>query len=229
LGEERSLAIEEIVPNEHIEIHLHYIDTTVVIRQVGGYFSVAVKMPAQIVNETLIMDEEQIQLVPAPVQLCSSGCPLNQIIPYKEIIANAKPVINSTKYKTVSENSMTKDFPRVILSKEVSLEKCRSAGLTDYFLDSCVFDLMSTGDNNFTTTSLYAMKDSVRLVPQLAARRQNRTDIDLRGVKSWSNRAMNSLVFHSILYQSHLNYIHRTSYILFVLLVHLVFHSAIFR
>ena len=224
LGPDAAVHIKEVDPGHHVLIYLRFINTKVVIRQLGGYYSVAVVMPQELVTNTSTTttgqwsseiietgDEEVYQTV--PVQLCNVGCPSEDRIPYRDILAQV----------AIGDESST-SVPQLIPYSQ-AVDMCLNLAVTDFFLDSCVFDLMSTGDANFSRASAHAYQDSLKLLPQLAATYANRTDPDLGNPyqnhkASTSSAPVHKPSFYSILYQSHLNYLHRTTFILIALMIH---------
>ena len=58
-------------------------------------------------------------------------------------------------------------------TKEHAMHICDKANLTDFYYDSCVFDLLSTGDRQFSMSSVTAMRDAQMFDPKLRLRREN--------------------------------------------------------
>ncbi|XP_050690623.1 repulsive guidance molecule A-like [Eriocheir sinensis] len=71
------------------------------------------------------------------MQLCVGGCPDNERLP----TAPPPPVAS----------------PAMAKSQAVIL--CKEYNMTDYYLDSCIFDLMATGDKSFRVAALTAQRD----------------------------------------------------------------------
>ena len=65
------------------------------------------------------------------------------------------------------------------MTRDQAMRECQYAKLTDFYFDSCVFDLMATGDKNFTQAAFYAQEDLKRLDPKSARMISNRTSLDL--------------------------------------------------
>ena len=96
--------------------------------------------------------------VPAPlaappttpgVTLCSHGCPPSEVVSRGEW-----------------DDAATAS----------AVETCRAAGVVDFHFDSCVFDVVVTGDVAYSETAALALADTLRLAPHAAARR-NRTTL----------------------------------------------------
>ena len=143
-GYGHSVLIEDVIPGEHVEIHIKYISTVIVVRQQGQYLQFAIRMP-----EDLIHKDDS-------TQFCVAGCPHKERISYKDFIKNFLP-------EKTQRQSMVRE--------------CRDAVLIDDYLDSCVFDLLTTGDQNFTKAALHAQMDVNRLHPQGTLLLKNRTSV----------------------------------------------------
>lgn len=157
-GPDRSVQLIEKSPGKHVEIFLRYIDTMISVQRIGQYFTFAIKMPEEVINSS---EENNLEL-------CVTGCPKSEIIQYQEIIAK-----NQNNVLEIS----TKQGENIVISRSDALELCRKAELTDFYLDSCVFDLLTTGDKNFTTAAHRAWQDSVSMMPTIKATQENRTDL----------------------------------------------------
>ncbi len=165
-GQERSVEIVEEDPNKHIEIYLRYIDTTLIVRQVGRYFTFAMKMPTDVVDHSMNNNRNGIQL-------CTRGCPPSELIDYHEYLAQ-----KHVRLKAAAEGA---DVARLAMTRHVAEAKCREALVVDFYYDSCVFDLMTTGDVNFTRAAQQALTDVLRLYPQAAKMHRNRTTLPHAG------------------------------------------------
>lgn len=127
----------------HVEIRIRYIATKIYIRREGPYLSVAVRMPEEILQEQTQLDSGQ---------LCVSGCSRYQTVPLKESLA-------------APESFAQCYHSPVRIEREFAVERCRSVGVTDFFFDACVFDLMFTGDVRLAQMAAYAQSDIVKLYP----------------------------------------------------------------
>ena len=61
------------------------------------------------------------------------------------------------------------------MKADAALALCREYNLTDYYLDSCIFDLTTTGDPSFSLAAHRAQTDFVALMPDAHRRLANRT------------------------------------------------------
>jgi len=98
----------------------------------------------------------------------------------------------------------------VVMTRTDAVKRCRDVGVKDFYFDSCVFDLISTGDLNFTLAAYHAYADTLRLYPEVANSLDNRSsleEIDKEYAdKNHATSARNSKLSH----------IHRTTFVLMV-------------
>lgn len=135
-----------------MEIYIRYIDTTVIIRQIDGqYLSIGLRMPEEVLNGTRHNPEEAVIR-----QLCFDSCPASERVDIGE-------------YLSAVYHSGTADQQQAYLSAQAS---CRDIGVTDYFFDSCVFDLLMTGEPLFSNMAVNAYED----VKKYASRQPRWTD-----------------------------------------------------
>lgn len=153
-GPEKSVEIIEKEPGKKVEIYLRYIDTTIKVQQIGRYFTFAIKMPEEVLNSSKIKDN---------LELCVQGCPNNERIDY-------------TKFFSEVQNKG--HLGKMGLNKAIKI--CRDASVMDFYFDSCVFDLLTTGDENFTAAAYQAWQDLIELNPELIITQGNRTDLPIR-------------------------------------------------
>ncbi|XP_061451444.1 repulsive guidance molecule A isoform X2 [Rhineura floridana] len=143
-----SLKITEKVSGQHIEIQAKYIGTTIVVRQVGRYLTFAVRMPEEVVKAVEDGDNQGLYL-------CLRGCPLNQQIDFQAFRSTTQTTENRARRKGTSLPSPPESF-----TYEMAMAKCREKlPVEDLYFQSCVFDLLTTGDVNFTLAAYYAFED----------------------------------------------------------------------
>ncbi|XP_063781797.1 repulsive guidance molecule A isoform X2 [Pseudophryne corroboree] len=139
-----SLKIIEKVAGQHIEIQAKYIGTTIVVRQVGRYLTFAVRMPEEVVNA--VEDKENQGLY-----LCLQGCPQNQQIDFRTFHSQT-PETGPRRHGAVSSGAS--------FTPPMAEAKCKEKlPVKDLYFQSCVFDLVTTGDVNFTLAAYYAFED----------------------------------------------------------------------
>lgn len=139
-----SLRITEKVSGQHVEIQARYIGTTIVVRQVGRYLTFAMRMPEEVVHA--VEDREGPGLY-----LCLRGCPVNQQIDFQA-------------WGPDSMGSPEPEAPGATFPYETAVAKCREKlPVEDLYFQACVFDLLTTGDLNFTLAAYYALQDTKAL------------------------------------------------------------------
>lgn len=129
------------VPGRHVEIDIGYKQTTIIIRLTGIAYSVSVSMPVELFEE---MASKQT------VQLCEAGCPFGERVDLKSYFGSKSAKLKRT----------------IVMSKDESNELCRLQGLRDFYFDSCVYDLMTTGDPSFSLASNFSYTDLIRFLPE---------------------------------------------------------------
>lgn len=123
----------------HIEIKICYISTTIIIRQVGEFLTFHVKIP------------EQLMFKAPTTGLCVTGCPYRQRIDYRELLS-------------YTDEQLARMRPRRSkMSRKEAHAKCAKKKITGFYLDSCLFDLLTTGDENFSAAAWHALDDSFLL------------------------------------------------------------------
>ncbi|XP_038124711.1 repulsive guidance molecule A [Cyprinodon tularosa] len=141
-----TLRVVEKVPGQHVEIQAKYIGTTIVVRQVGRYLTFAVRMPEEVVNSVEEGDTQDLYL-------CLHGCPANQRIDFRNFRARAAEATQgASRTRGVAG---TQGF-----TYKSAKAKCKERlPVEDLYFQSCVFDLLSSGDINFTLAAYYAFED----------------------------------------------------------------------
>ncbi|XP_020864838.1 repulsive guidance molecule B isoform X1 [Phascolarctos cinereus] len=171
-GDVKSLHIVEKVSGHHVEMHARYIGTTVYVRQLGRYLTLALRMP-----KSLAMAYEESQ----DLQLCVNGCPSS------ERIDDGQGQVSALMGQMLPRAASAPAWPGYTL--ETATTQCHEKmPVKDIYFHSCVFDLLTTGDANFTAAAHSAWEDVEALHP-----RKERWHIfpssgvgGLRGSSSWS-------------------------------------------
>ncbi|XP_060617811.2 repulsive guidance molecule B isoform X2 [Anolis sagrei] len=149
-GDTKSLRIVERVSGKYVEMHARYIGTTVFVRQLGRYLTLAIRMPKE-----LAMAYEESQ----DLQLCVNGCPSSERIDDSGHLP--LPVMGQLLPSGASSQS------RSVYTLESATAKCHEKMLLkDLYFYSCVFDLLTTGDANFTAAAHSALQDVEALHPR---------------------------------------------------------------
>ncbi|XP_061426718.1 hemojuvelin-like [Lethenteron reissneri] len=143
------LLVTEKVPGRHVEISAVYIGTTVAVRQVGRYLTFAIRTPAR-VAEAYDHDESLGQAL----QLCWRGCPGTERLDQEAGGAGGSGGDGRTA------GVFTARTARAACEERLSVD--------DPYFETCVFDLLTTGDLSFARAAAFASQDAVELAPPLA-------------------------------------------------------------
>ncbi|KPP76458.1 RGM domain family member B-like [Scleropages formosus] len=159
-SEARSLWMAEKAPGRHVEIHAGYIGVTVIVRQLGRYLTLAVRVPEEL---AMAYDESQ------DLQLCINGCPTAERIDRDGHLP--LPVLGLQQPAAAASHprgAQGQAVPRgASFTLESAMAKCREQlEVRDIYFHSCVFDLLTTGDANFTSAAYNALKDMESLHPR---------------------------------------------------------------
>ena len=135
---------------------MRYIDSRVVIRQINNqYLSVGVRMPEKVLNGTIGNPD-----MPVIRQLCLNSCPVAERVNIVQQLGN----LSSGTSVQRAAHSRAQDT-------------CREKGVTDFFFDSCVFDLLMTGEDLFANMAASAYQD-VKKYASRQPRWSNRTSLE---------------------------------------------------
>lgn len=149
-GDAKSLRIVERESGRYVEMHARYIGTTVFVRQLGRYLTLAIRMP-----EDLAMSYEESQ----DLQLCVNGCPLS------ERIDDGQGQVSAILGHALPRTPLAQAWPGYTL--ETANAHCHEKmPVKDIYFQSCVFDLLTTGDANFTVAAHSALEDVEALHPR---------------------------------------------------------------
>ncbi|XP_029562785.1 repulsive guidance molecule A isoform X1 [Salmo trutta] len=156
-GEGGSLWIVEKVGagGRLVTIQARYIGTSIIVRRVGRYLTFAIRMP----EDTLDFSEENSGL-----QLCLHGCPRNELI--KEHTLGRQPLHPRLPGSGSNPELGPLLPPHQIYTVERATAKCRETlQVEDIYFQSCVFDLLTTGDPEFSMAAYGALEDLKALPP----------------------------------------------------------------
>lgn len=126
---------------QQVWIQARHVGATMVVRRAGRYLSFAARIP------------EDVLVGGGSLQLCRDGCPRSELI--------------DGPLSGPPERAPAQPHPaRPGYSAELAAALCRQTLLTeDVYFQLCVFDLLSTGDLDFTTAALGALEDFKALPP----------------------------------------------------------------
>ncbi|XP_015827067.2 RGM domain family, member D isoform X2 [Nothobranchius furzeri] len=165
-GESGSLAIfERGGPGvgRQVKIQARYIGTSIIIRRVGSYLTFAIRMP----EDTLDLSEDS-----GGLQLCLHGCPRNELI--KEHMVSRQG--QQPHLHGASTELGPLRPPHQIYTLERATAKCRETlQVEDLYFQSCVFDLLTTGDPEFSMAAYGALEDLKALPPSKLKQNSPRT------------------------------------------------------
>lgn len=155
----RALWISERSPGRHVELHAGYIGVTVIVRQTGRYLTLAIRIPEEFAQA---YDASQ------DLQLCLNGCPNSERIDQGGHLPLSPPALGLQLHRP-GYSSLTQASayggPH-LFSADRAKERCKEQlDVHDIYFFSCVFDLLTTGDANFTVAAYSAQKDMESLHP----------------------------------------------------------------
>ncbi|XP_042297159.1 hemojuvelin-like [Sceloporus undulatus] len=155
-----SLIIHERIPGRHVEIRAAYIGTTIAVRQAGRQLSFSIRAAEEVAQS---FTEEQ------DLQLCVGGCPPSQRISRNECCCGG----NSTAIPAEKAHRLCKE----------------KLPVEDLYFQSCVFDVATSGDANFTLAAHGALEDAKVFHPDARKLHIFQTD-----AASWTVGGPSSLV-----------------------------------
>ncbi|KAG7280920.1 hypothetical protein CRUP_009207 [Coryphaenoides rupestris] len=153
-------------PGRHVELHAGYIGVRLIVRQLGRYLTMAVRIPEEMAEA---YDASQ------DLQLCLNGCPSSERIDRGGHLAlpPLSPPALGLQQPSSSRRGVGTPLPRAspygaprVLDVREARERCHEElEVPDIYFHSCVFDLLTTGDTNFTAAAASAQKDMESLHP----------------------------------------------------------------
>ncbi|XP_037106415.1 RGM domain family, member D [Syngnathus acus] len=156
-GESGSLTITErggSGTGRQVKIQARYIGTSIIVRRVGSYLTFAIRMP----EDTLDFSEDN-----GGLQLCLHGCPRNELI--KEHTLGRQSQQHRQQPGASTELGPLRP-PHQVYTVERATAKCRETlQVEDVYFQSCVFDLLTTGDPEFSMAAYGALEDLKALPP----------------------------------------------------------------
>ncbi|KAM4574845.1 RGM domain family, member D isoform 2-T2 [Fundulus diaphanus] len=166
-GESGSLTIVEkgggSGVGRQVKIQARYIGTSIIIRRVGSYLTFAIRMP----EDTLDFSEDS-----GGLQLCLHGCPRNELIKEHTLSRQSQqPHLQATNPELGPPRP-----PHQAYTVERATAKCRETlQVEDVYFQSCVFDLLTTGDPEFSMAAYGALEDLKALPPSKLKQNSPRT------------------------------------------------------
>jgi len=153
-GESGSLTVVErggAGAGRQVKIQARYIGTSIIVRRVGSYLTFAIRMP----EDTLDYSEGN-----GGLQLCLHGCPRNELIKEHTLGRQSQqPQGTNTELGPLRP-------PHQVYTVERATARCRETlQVEDVYFQSCVFDLLTTGDPEFSMAAYGALEDLKALPP----------------------------------------------------------------
>ncbi|XP_077439957.1 RGM domain family, member D [Vanacampus margaritifer] len=139
--------------SRQVKIQARYIGTSIIVRRVGSYLTFAIRMP----EDTLDFSEDN-----GGLQLCLHGCPRNELI--KEHTLGRQSQQHRQSGAATELGPLRP--PHQVYTVERATAKCRETlQVEDVYFQSCVFDLLTTGDPEFSMAAYGALEDLKALPP----------------------------------------------------------------
>ncbi len=178
--------LREETDGSGVRLFICYMNTTILIRKVGKYLTFNIRTPENYVRQSR--------------GLCVTGCPETEMIDYDGFFSE-------------HPNSVLFGSSPPAMSKTNAVYMCKMANITDFYYDSCVFDLISTGDNRFSEAAYQAMQDALDMDPKLRLRRSNSVVLKYMDQNSKTQSKKNLVV------PSSASTVHRTLWLSYVVLL----------
>lgn len=137
-------------------INARYLGTSIIVRRVGRYLTFAIRVPEEMVEES------------GGLQLCLHGCPRSELI-------NAH-VLSRGQRQEESDGPLQPGSVGHANLLESAISRCREIlQVEDVYFQSCVFDVLTTGDMQFSMAAFAALQDLKALPPSTLERISVRT------------------------------------------------------
>uniref|UniRef100_A0A3Q3JZ11 RGM domain family, member D n=1 Tax=Monopterus albus TaxID=43700 RepID=A0A3Q3JZ11_MONAL len=149
---------------QRVKLQARYIGTTIIIRHVGSYLTFAIQMP----EDTLDFSEDNDS---GGLQLCMHGCPRSELIKEHTLGRQSQqPRLQGTNPELGPLR------PHQVYTVDRATAKCRETlQVEDVYFQSCVFDLLTTGDPEFSMAAFGALEDLKALPPSKLKQNSPRT------------------------------------------------------
>uniref|UniRef100_A0A8C1X0V7 RGM domain family, member D n=1 Tax=Cyprinus carpio TaxID=7962 RepID=A0A8C1X0V7_CYPCA len=150
-----------------VKIHARYLGTSIIVRQVGRYLTFAIRMPEDLAEEN------------GGLQLCLHGCPRSEVI--KAHVLNRQQSLRPPRlmggwYGENDGGELQPGLSAHVDMLERATTKCREMlQVEDVYFQSCVFDLLTTGDQEFSMAAYGALEDLKALPPSTLKQSSPRT------------------------------------------------------
>jgi len=140
-----------------VKIQARHIGTSIIVRRVGRYLTFAIRMP-----------EELLDYTAEDLQLCLHGCPRSELIKEHTLLGRQShrqqqqpPPGGRPPYGPPPPPPAHQGY-----TVEGATARCRETlQVEDVYFQSCVFDLLTTGDPEFSMAAFGALEDLKALPP----------------------------------------------------------------
>ncbi|XP_062868739.1 RGM domain family, member D [Trichomycterus rosablanca] len=139
-----------------VTIHARHLGTSIIVRRVGRYLTFAIRIPVDMVEDN------------GGLQLCLHGCPRNELI-------NAHVLSRGQRHDEDASQVEPGALGRAGLLERAT-SRCRETlQVEDVYFQSCVFDVLTTGDVQFSMAAFAALQDLKALPPSTLKQSAART------------------------------------------------------
>ncbi len=146
-----------------VKIHARYLGTSIIVRQVGRYLTFAIRMPEDLAEEN------------GGLQLCLHGCPRSEVIK-AHVLNRQQNRLMGSWYGEDDGGELQPGLSSHVDMLERATTKCREMlQVEDVYFQSCVFDLLTTGDLEFSMAAYGALEDLKALPPSTLKQSSPRT------------------------------------------------------
>ncbi|CAL8253990.1 unnamed protein product [Merluccius merluccius] len=170
-GESGSLAIMErggvSGAGRQVKIQARYIGTSIIVRRVGRYLTFAIRMPEDLLDYA---EEDN-----GGLQLCLHGCPRNELIKEHTLGRQSQHPRAPGPGQEPGHHLLLPPLHQTY-TVELATARCRETlQVEDVYFQSCVFDLLTTGDPEFSMAAFGALEDLKALPPSKLRQNSPRT------------------------------------------------------
>lgn len=137
-----------------VTLYARHLGTSIIVRRVGRYLTFAIRIPVEMVEDN------------GGLQLCLHGCPRNELI-------NAHVLSRGQRHD--EDAGQDEALGRAGLLERAT-SRCRETlQVEDVYFQSCVFDVLTTGDVQFSMAAFAALQDLKALPPSTLKQSAART------------------------------------------------------
>ncbi|XP_022525521.1 RGM domain family, member D [Astyanax mexicanus] len=173
-----------------VMIQARYLGASIIVRQVGRYLTFAIRIPEELAEEN------------GGLQLCLHGCPRSEVIKAHVLTRQhglRPPRLLGSWYEPEEEDGGGGELKPGLSAQKDMLErattKCRETlQVEDVYFQSCVFDILTTGDLEFSMAAYGALEDLKALPPSTLKQSSPRTPHIYNGATTASSSLFVALI-----------------------------------